>query len=314
MSTTPKAEVQGKFILPESLRQRALALSEPDGRTYTMWLLLHLFLWAGGIALVVALEGQFGWQLLVAVALGSQLHTLTVLQHECGHRSAYHSTAANRWVGRLLAWFIFMPFTTFTELHRFHHGFLGDKTLDPDEWFYEGGSKQLFFREMLFMPRFIFLSLTKPHIRPEIKRTIWFELLGNAAVFLILIGSLIAIDRMDVLFFGFLIPMLLLAVVFNPISRGYEHYPMACLAESDPRRTDLRHNTITVTSPLVGFLWANITYHVEHHMFPRAPFYRLPALHQLFQNEDYRRSPFPLMDLREVRRAAVVSELKPNGL
>jgi fatty acid desaturase len=87
--------------------------------------------------------------------------------------------------------------------------------------------------------------------------------------------------RADVLAFGVLLPMLLLGLVFNPLSRGYEHYPMARLHRDDPRRRQLRHNTQTSADPMLGFLWANIAFHVEHHLHPRVPFYRLRAVHRL---------------------------------
>jgi fatty acid desaturase len=43
---------------------------------------------------------------------------------------------------------------------------------------------------------------------------------------------------------------------------------------------DWRLNTRTVlTNPLNRFLVWNMTYHIEHHMYPTVPFHRLPALH-----------------------------------
>ena len=301
MEPAARRRITNKLLIENALRRQVLAISRPNARVYTAWLIGHLGLWALGVALIVWLRDAWWAQLLIAIALGSQLHTLTVLQHDCGHQSAYASKRANKWVGRVLAWFIFMPFTTFTELHRFHHGFLGNQELDPDEWFYEGGAKQLFLREMLFMPRFIYLSLTAPYIKADVRRTVRSELAANAVIFAVLIAVLLYLERPDVLVFGFLVPMLLLALLYNPISRGYEHFPMARFAPDDPRRLELSENTITVTSPVVGLLWANITYHVEHHMFPHVPFYRLPALHRLFADLSYRRAKYPLEHMHEVR-------------
>ena len=34
-------------------------------------------------------------------------------------------------------------------------------------------------------------------------------------------------------------------------------------------------------NPLSRFLYMNMNYHVEHHIFPMVPFYSLPALHEL---------------------------------
>jgi Na+-transporting NADH:ubiquinone oxidoreductase subunit F len=44
---------------------------------------------------------------------------------------------------------------------------------------------------------------------------------------------------------------------------------------------DHRLNTRTVyINPVFRFLYLNMNYHVEHHMFPSVPYYHLPALHQ----------------------------------
>ena len=44
---------------------------------------------------------------------------------------------------------------------------------------------------------------------------------------------------------------------------------------------DHRLNTRTVMmNPISRFLYLNMNYHIEHHMFPMVPYYHLPALHQ----------------------------------
>lgn len=96
------------------------------------------------------------------------------------------------------------------------------------------------------------------------------------------------------LYLVLIIPLALLALVINPISRGYEHYPLAIMPADDEDRFNISATTITVTNPVLAFMWANITYHVEHHMYPRAPFYQLPKIHKLMQHRDYIRSPYPL--------------------
>jgi fatty acid desaturase len=292
---TPSARQASRaaLALGAELDDTLQRLSTPNGRAFTAWTTVYLAAWALGVVLVVVLHGRPLLQLLTSVLLGSHLHALTVLQHDCGHRSAFRSAKANLWAGRGLAWFVFMPFTTFTELHRRHHGFLGDSQHDPDEWFYEGGAARLFMRECLFMPRFIYLSLAR--IPPgELRGRVVNELLFNSLTHLLLLAVLLGLGATDIVVFAYLLPMLCLACVINPISRGYEHYPMACLAADDPRRQDLRVNTISVTSRIFGGLWANIGFHVEHHMYPRVPFYRLPALHRLFHGKAYQLAPYPL--------------------
>ncbi|MCX6961606.1 MAG: fatty acid desaturase [Verrucomicrobia bacterium] len=53
-----------------------------------------------------------------------------------------------------------------------------------------------------------------------------------------------------------------------------------------PNAPDFRLCCRTYTcSPFVGFLYWNMQYHVEHHMFPAVPFYNLPALRKAIAHD-----------------------------
>lgn len=50
--------------------------------------------------------------------------------------------------------------------------------------------------------------------------------------------------------------------------------------------TDHRLNTRTVLmNPVSRFIYLNMNYHLEHHMFTMVPYYRLPALHELIKHD-----------------------------
>ena len=50
--------------------------------------------------------------------------------------------------------------------------------------------------------------------------------------------------------------------------------------------TDHRLNTRTVLmNPISRFIYLNMNYHVEHHMFTMVPYYRLPQLHELIKHD-----------------------------
>jgi fatty acid desaturase len=38
-------------------------------------------------------------------------------------------------------------------------------------------------------------------------------------------------------------------------------------------------------NPLFRFLYWNMNYHVEHHMFPMVPYHRLPELHEVMKDD-----------------------------
>lgn len=49
---------------------------------------------------------------------------------------------------------------------------------------------------------------------------------------------------------------------------------------------DHRLNTRTVYfNPVLRFLYLNMNYHIEHHLFPTVPYHRLPELHQAIRHE-----------------------------
>ncbi len=53
-----------------------------------------------------------------------------------------------------------------------------------------------------------------------------------------------------------------------------------------PDAPDFRLCCRTFTcSPFIGFLYWNMQYHVEHHMFPAVPFYNLPALRKAIAHD-----------------------------
>jgi len=271
----------------DPLQQAQLqALMQPDGARFMRWVALHLAVWGAAAALIVLADSPW-LQGLATLVLGSQLHAFTVLQHDCGHQSAFRSAAWNLWVGRLLAWFIVFPFSSFTECHKRHHRYLGDPQQDPDDWNYLAGVRWMFLRIALFVPRFTYFSLVRygHAVRNRVVR----ELVFNVASMGLLCAIFVAFERLDAFLLIFAAPLLLLALVINPISRGYEHFPMATLPAEQDERLDLSRNTITVTSRVVGLLWANINYHVEHHVYPNVPFFNLPKLHGLLAHQSFQR-------------------------
>jgi fatty acid desaturase len=50
--------------------------------------------------------------------------------------------------------------------------------------------------------------------------------------------------------------------------------------------TDHRLNSRTVLmNPISRFIYWNMNYHVEHHMFPMVPYHALPKLHELIKHD-----------------------------
>jgi len=78
-------------------------------------------------------------------------------------------------------------------------------------------------------------------------------------------------------------------LIGTPRLYGAWHFNMTGLIQHgglDDNVTDHRLNTRTVyMNPVSRFIYLNMNYHVEHHMFPAVPYYNLPALHALVKDD-----------------------------
>jgi fatty acid desaturase len=114
--------------------------------------------------------------------------------------------------------------------------------------------------------------------------------------------------------FIFWIPAATVVLVIGPITRAYEHLPLVHYSAGDARRFDITSNTVTVTNRALALFWANITYHVEHHAYPRVPFYRLARAHKLLHSHadtPYLLSPYTLYGV--LKGPSVVGMMKTRG-
>jgi fatty acid desaturase len=65
--------------------------------------------------------------------------------------------------------------------------------------------------------------------------------------------------------------------------------------------TDHRLNSRTVCmNPVSRFIYWNMNYHVEHHMFPMVPYHRLPALHARIKDDLPAPTPSIAAGFREI--------------
>ena len=84
----------------------------------------------------------------------------------------------------------------------------------------------------------------------------------------------------------------------------------AGLAEDVP---DHRMNSRTVyLNPFFRFIYSNMNYHVEHHMYPMVPFHALPALHEEIRKDCPPAYPSLLAAYREMIPAIFKQQSDPN--
>jgi len=265
-----------------------------DGRKHILFALPYLLSYFGCGAIIL-LSNNLAIEIATALVMGNQLYLLFILHHDCVHYAACQSRRMNVWLGRLYALFLVKTFTATLETHKRHHAFLGEPGKDPDEKFYARGIRWVWVRYWQNFSWHTFLSLTE--YGPVVRKVVVLEQLSNCAFWVAVHLVLYRFGLLREALFVFWIPAATIILVIGPVTRAYEHLPLAHYAPDDSRRFDVARNTVTVTSRLLGVVWANITYHVEHHSYPRVPFYRLPRVHALLHaraDTPYLLSPYTL--------------------
>jgi len=205
--------------------------------------------------------------------------------HECGHGTAFKSQWINRIVYQIASFMLIRNPVTWRWSHARHH----------TDTLLVGRDAEI---ALMLPPKAVKLLLNLvglPDIIDSIRR-IGGHVIGNiqrdeavytpehehAKVFLVArIWAVIFAGAIATSFyFSSLVPVLLIG---GPRFYGSWHFVMTGYLQHGGLRdnvTDHRLNSRTVLmNPVSRFLYLNMNYHIEHHMFPLVPYYNLPQLH-----------------------------------
>ena len=131
------------------------------------------------------------------------------------------------------------------------------------------------------MFRYAFGSLT-PQEKTFVPESEWSKAALIARIWLVIYAAtLIAALAM-----GSVLPLM---VIGGPVFYGSWHYIVTGLLQHTGMADnviDHRLNTRTVyLNPFSRFVYWNMNYHIEHHMFPMVPYHALPRLHTLIKDD-----------------------------
>ncbi len=206
--------------------------------------------------------------------------------HECGHGTAFRSRWANDLVYPVASFMLLREPTVWRWSHVRHHSDSIIVGLDPEITF------QRPFRFPTMLPN-LFQLINGPKMlwgmvrhaagrieddirtfvpHDELRRVVW-EARAFVAVFLaVIVWSISAWTIVPLLFIGL------------PSFYGVWLLWFFATTQHAGLREDVldhRLNTRTVyMNPIFRFLYLNMNYHVEHHLFPTVPYHALPALHR----------------------------------
>jgi len=231
------------------------------------------------------------WALLALFFYGTIYSSSDARWHECGHGTPFRT----RWINE--AFYQLCSFMTLREAylwrwsHARHHTHTIIKGRDPeiqvmrpsdlgkivaDFFFIFGGWGELMkiFAHALGIMTADAKEFVPESERPKMIRSsrIYVGIMGGAVVWAVAAGSLL--------------PLLF---VVTPRFYGGWHHQLCSLTQHAGLAEDVhdhRLNTRTVyMNPVYRFLYLNMNYHIEHHMYPMVPFWQLPALHEEVKHE-----------------------------
>ncbi len=235
--------------------------------------------------LLLAGAGALAWTnpswpgLLASVVLGFTVFNFTVMLHEAIHGLVF---AAGRWpramrvLPHLYAFPSGLSASQFARWHLDHHAQLGDSELDPKRHRLSPKRNARWYKALYFTPALIPIYFRAARreaagypdaLRARIARERSLTLAGHALI----LAALLAVGGAGVAARTYLLPMFVVFPVAFALNRLGQHYDVR------PENPAL-WGTLMRASRFwnLVFLWSG--HHLEHHYFPRVPFYNLPAL------------------------------------
>lgn len=303
-STAPaESAIQDEYAgaLPERLEPSAVReLSRLSPAISTTHIVAE---WAAVFAAAALCSRFFSpWLYVLTVAfIGARQHALLVLAHDAAHYRLFRNRNLNDWVGEVcLAWpFVLLTMQAYRRNHFPHHRFV-NTAQDPDwtrkqteEWRFP--KRPIALATLLVSDalgvgfvKFVVVALRLPK-RPAAssgKRERVFAI-ARVLFLLTLVTTLVLLQLGKPFLLYWVVPYLTWMQLCFHVRSIAEHFGIQ-------NREGVYAQTRTVQASVFDRIFLgtkNVSYHLEHHLYPSVPFYRLPELHaQLMALPSYRRS------------------------
>ena len=274
-------------IASEKIRK---LMTKSDGRA-----LLDTLIWLGamiGFAGLGVLLWPSWWSLPFWLAYGVLYGSASDSRwHECGHKTAFKTTWMNNVVYHIASFMLMRSPVVWRASHIRHHTDTIIVGRDPE--IVAMRPPDLLRIALNFFGILDAYILTKRMLyhasgRIDLQEAEYLREQDYSKVFLV--------ARIWVLIYAITITLALLnwsiipiMIIGLPRLYGAWHHVMTGLLQHlglAENVSDHRLNTRTVLmNPISRFIYLNMNYHVEHHMFTMVPYYRLPELHELIKHD-----------------------------
>jgi fatty acid desaturase len=215
----------------------------------------------------------------LAILQGFTFFNMTTLLHEVVHNSVFRSTRHgwDRALGLAYASTSGISASQFTRWHLDHHDNLGDSNDDPKRHWLSPKRNARWFKLLyctpVLMPLYFRAAASEARTyEPELRARIRRERLATMGLQFSIMGALFYFGGWGPMLRIQIVPYFLVFPVAFTLNRLGQHYNI------DPTHP-LKWATLMKPSRFWDFLFVYSNYHLEHHYFPRVPFYNLRKVH-----------------------------------
>jgi fatty acid desaturase len=237
-----------------------------------MVLFLQSFNWSFGLCTLLSVP-------LYLLAAGS-LHGISLFTHEGVHDLISQNSLGNRILSAVCAWPVLQNFSAYRVLHLRHHNNLAELH-DPDHYHNYATSSGMVF--LLHWGRLIFgypvyitaiplLGFWYASNRERI--SIVLEVIA-VVLFVVSMFSMVPFEKLLHLW---IIPMGIIHFMVN--IRGMSQHTLL-----EDAQDQIKGTRSILTNPVTAFFMCNENYHLEHHLYPKVPWYHLPKVHRVLGDE-----------------------------
>ncbi len=249
---------------------------------YNWKILFFVLLWALAGYTVLNVE-LFVVQMFCYFAIAFSLMGLPNMMHEALHGLLFKNPSLNRWVGFLCGVPGLVSVSAYRYAHLLHHAHARTEK-DPDD--IEASARKsmplvLFYYLFLVVGIYLYIPNVAVNGLRAASRQVRRNVTIEYTLMLGLFGIAFWIFPVAAVLKVWLYPILIAAQISNV--RGLAEHGLTTGG-------NVFTATRTVLSnKFVSFMMCNLNYHLEHHLFPGVPWYNLPKIYSLLQ-EEYRRA------------------------
>jgi fatty acid desaturase len=269
--------VLDRKAIPKEKWERVRALHKLDTRQNAKILLLFLF-WAFAGWLILA-TGHLALRMTGILLAGLSISALSTFVHEACHTLLSKHVRINRLLGCICGIPALVSVTAYRSIHIAHHTYVKSER-DPDNIENSAGKGRplvVVYYMVLLIGIYIYL-FTVPVVgyqrgNAETRR----KILEEYTLMFFLYGLAFALLPFNVVAELWLYPLLVAAQLANV--RGLAEHGLTTGGN------DFTSTRTVLSNRFVSFFMCNLNYHLEHHLFPGVPWYHLPSIHALLNDE-----------------------------